>query len=409
MSMLDPETGLRTPLSAMAQPATRFGYNPTLGNLAASTLPSAGNPTSFLADLPYATSVSRAAPAATSMLSELPYASATSNPSLWSRFVPSSLSGLQYTLPKGVGGYVRAAIPALAGQVVGGAIESSGPQQGTAGDITQALGTGAKTAGLAASLTAPLGPEVAIPAGIIGFGVGLGGSALHAMFGEDNQPSTGDVKDAIAQSAASIGHQLTVPIDAADYQARFDTYKKLGIQGTATDAQGHQTSTGKAASDQELAQRVISEMTTEAQQKAQQTAAVAQDYQQRQADAQNILALQTQMRDFFAPYGNAILASGLQGSQILKNLASTAPDAYREVFNAQADQMANNALRTYGAYGMQIMSQPMLQYAGEAEKRYAQMSQNALDQMRVLAAAGNQGGGSSTDFSQLAAQTTPAG
>jgi len=320
------------------------------------------------------------------------------NPGFWTKF-PGAFQGFKSPgLALGIGA-------PLAGQFAGGAVENLGKPNTTGGDIWQAIGTGFKTAGAAAPVGAMFEGVGAIPAAIGGFGVGFTGSLAHSLFGGGGQqgPSADDLK-ALIGTTATQGQ-----LDPATYQQRFDTYKKLGIQSTTTDAQGKTVGTGKAATDQEIAQRVISELSGDAQQKQAQQQDFANTYLTNQANAQYQLALQSQAQQFFSPYANAILASGMQGSQILKRLAATAPPGFSDAFNSQADMMANDALRTYGAYGMQIAAQPWVTAVNETAKQQAQASQNTLDQMRLLAAAqARQGSGNQTDFSQVT-QPTPTG
>src|SRR5215471_11377382 len=183
--------------------------------------------------------------------------------SLLSRILPSSLSNLSFTKPAGLGGWAAAAAPAIAGNIIGGGVENLGTPNSTSGDIWQAAGTGLKTAGLAASLTAPLGPEVQVPAAAGAFLLSGIGSLIHAGSGGGG-PSADQLKGTLG-ALAQQGN-----LDPGTYQQMFDTYKQLGIQGTTTDAKGNQVSTGKAATDQEIAQKILGQVQNDAAAKQQQ-------------------------------------------------------------------------------------------------------------------------------------------
>jgi len=306
--------------------------------------------------------------------------------------------------PKALGGtgefgLGKLAVGPILGTLAGSAVENLGKPDSTSGDIAQAFGTGLKTAGLGASVGAPFEVIGAIPGAIGGFAVGFGGSLAHSLFGGGTQqgPSADQLKGTLGTLAA----QAT--LDPGTYQQMFDTYKTLGIQGTTTDAKGNQVSTGKPATDQEIAQKILGQVQQDAAAKQQNQQQLANTYLTNQANAQYQMALQAQAQDFFAPYGNAILQSGIEGSKIMKNLASTAPPGYRDIWNNQADMMANDALRTYGAYGAQIAAAPWLQYQNTTVQQQAKSQQQMYDMMRVLYAGMNKNqGGSSQNFSDLA-------
>lgn len=222
--------------------------------------------------------------------------------------------------------------------------------------------SGASTLG---GLAAPLGPEVAIPAAVVG-------GAYNAIFGGSNEPSKDELKQKLADSADKLG------VDSRYYPAIFDLLVNSGAKPKEAAAT--------------LAQQLISDSV---QQRAE-AKAQAQAVEQRQMDQRFALALQAQAQEFFGPYTNNIITAGQSQADLLKGLAQQLPAPYRGVMENQAEQALSQSQRLAGAYAAQTAILPN-QFMAQQELKREQQLQQLQYQLAVIQAQQSKGGGGGLD------------
>lgn len=289
---------------------------------------------------------------------------------------PSFLGGSGELGLAGLAG--KALPPFLAGQLATAGINNLLPSTGTKGDVRQVLGDAATGAGIGAAIAAPT--VVATPLGAAIGGV-LGGAygALDSLFGGgDSEP---DYKKALTDSASQLG------LDPLDYTAAFDLLTKSGAD--------------KKQVGSLLAQQLLQDS---AQHRAQQQQTQLQAAQ-RQSDQTFALALQQKAQEFFAPYTNNIVTSGVGEAAALRSLADSVPAPFRQSLLSQAslaEQSSQNIASAYAAQSAMLPSQYM--YSADL-KRQDDLANLAYQQAVIQAQTARSGGG----FQQLSQQSQGTG
>lgn len=217
-------------------------------------------------------------------------------------------------------------------------------------------------AGQGAALGMMLGPYGAAAGAVIG---GL----LGAFGGGDDKNPVENLRD----SATQLG------LDSEVYEAQFDILKETQGKDAALAAVGQQMITDFQAQQQAVQQR------------QQYTA-------QTQVDAKMQMAMQAQAREFFQPYANNIITSGILQAQQLEGIIPGLPEPYRATVAAQAAQALGTSQRLASAYMMQSQLLPSQYMMSQDLKRQTELA-NLQYQQSVINA--QSGGG---DFNDLVAQ-----
>lgn len=268
-----------------------------------------------------------------------------------------------------VGSLAPALPPVAAGQLATFGINKFLPSTGTAGDVRQVLGDAATWAGIGAgvgSVVPGLGTAVGgVSGGIAGGVYGL----MDSLFGSDNKPNTDEIKNQLAGSATQLG------LDPTEYTTAFDLLSKNG------------------ADPKQLGQQLAVQLLQDSQVQKAQNAALQQQYQQRQMDQRFGLAMQAQAQQFFTPYVNNIITSGLAQSKALEGLANQLPAQYRDVMMNQAQQALAHSQNLAGAYAAQSALIPG-QFMAQAELKREQALAQLQYQQAVIQAQASRGAGS---------------
>lgn len=264
--------------------------------------------------------------------------------------------------------------PVLAGQAATFGLNKALPSTGAAGDVRQTLADAATWAGIGAGVGSVV-PGVGTAVGGVAGGVAGGAYGLldsMGLLGSNNTPSTDDIKSQISSAATQL------KLDPAEYTTAFDLLSKNG------------------ADPQKLGQQLTVQMLQDAQQQKAIDAAQQQQAQQQTADQKFGLAMQAQAQQFFTPYVNNIITSGLAQSQALQGLANQLPPQYRDVMLNQSQQAlahSQNLASAYAAQSALIPGQFMAQAELKREQAIAQLQyQQAVVQARQTSGGGGAAG-----------------
>src|SRR5215831_634452 len=268
-------------------------------------------------------------------------------PGLLSRMV-SALPGAGVELPTAASVGIGTAGPAV-GYLGPKAVNAWAPGPQWAKDIfgNTLSGAGWGATGFLA------GPEVGIPTTIggaaWGCAKGVGESVLDLFGGGgggDNKPKT-DPADTIRGNLNAAASKFGQ--DGQSFVDQFNTYRNLKIINP---------NTKKAYTDDELGDllgcKIINNYQTQQDQADQQAAM----QERTTANANAIMAIQSQASQYFQPFANNILSSALAESDSLNKMADTLPPAYQSVFRNQAQQAISQGNRLSSSYMLQAAIQP---------------------------------------------------
>lgn len=243
----------------------------------------------------------------------------------------------------------------VAGNVLGNAL----------GGNESALGRFVKGAGTAGGFTTMFGPEVAIPAAVIG-------GIANAAFGGKHEGSSSKWLEDDTLDRAGYSEQ-----EKAQIKTMYEVLK------STTDA--------KTAS-QQIGQIIIQDLTSK--QQAVQQEAVSQ---------QRMLASQALAAQFFQPFTKQLLDSAQQRYSITESVAKDLPPEYRSVARAQNAAALDNATRVANAYQAQAQLLPSMAGMQQQQAIASQLSQQQAAQVMANLYGGGAGGGA-TSLTDLASQ-----